>query len=126
MAKTTDEIIAENKARRAEEAEISAARDAIHEAQMKEVGDMNAARTEAVLNGTSEKLVKTQEIVSVSAYENLASSPILLVGFGFLFGAIVAIVFFNVKIKQIKKEYETRLNEARSSLDRMLKIATKD
>lgn len=49
MAKTTSQILAENKLRRAEEAAIAASRNAIHEKQMAEVEEKNKAKTIAVL-----------------------------------------------------------------------------
>ena len=49
MAKTTSQIIAENKERRAEAAAISAARDAIHQQQMAQLSG-SAAKTAAVLS----------------------------------------------------------------------------
>lgn len=49
MAKTTSQILAENKLRRAEEAAIAASRNAIHEKQMAEVEEKNKARTAAIL-----------------------------------------------------------------------------
>ena len=49
MAKTTSQIIAENKRKRAEEAAIEASRGAIHQKQMASVADKATARTQAVL-----------------------------------------------------------------------------
>ena len=58
MAKTTSQIIAENKIKRAEAAAIAASRDKIHQQQMAGVAEKNAARTLAVLtkavSGTSD------------------------------------------------------------------------
>lgn len=49
MAKTTSQIIAENKKKRAEEAKIQASRDAIHKKQTEQTGAQNAKKTAAVL-----------------------------------------------------------------------------
>lgn len=49
MAKTTSQIIEENKRKRAEEAAIEASRGAIHQKQMASVADKATARTQAVL-----------------------------------------------------------------------------
>lgn len=128
MAKTTSEIIAENQKKRAETDALSEQLNKIHDRQMAEIPD-SAAKTQAVLDGTSDKLVKNQETISISKFEDikdLASSPVFFLSGGFLLGVIVAAIFFSVKIKRIKKDCETRLNEARSALDRMLKIAAKD
>lgn len=126
MAKTTSQIISENRIKRAEEAVIDASRNAIHQQQMAEVGEMNADRTQAVLDGTSEKLVKNIETTETLSFPDVVSSP-LVHGIGsFFLGALIVFVYFKIKIKRIKADYEIRINEARSSLDRMLKIATKD
>ena len=71
-------------------------------------------------------LVNNETTISSSNYDDIASSPVVLLSGGFFLGVIVTAVFFNVKIKKIKKNCDTRLNEARSALDRMLKIAAKD
>lgn len=126
MAKTTSEIIAENKAKRAEAEKISASLDAIHQRQMAEVGEKNAQRTEAVLNGTSDKLVKTEETVNMDSFLEISASPVICAAGGFILGCLVAFVFFRRKIKKIKYTYDTRLEEARASLDRMLVIASKN
>ena len=55
MAKTTSQIIAENKKKRAEEAAIDASRNAIHQRQMAEVGAKSAAKTAAVLKNAGIK-----------------------------------------------------------------------
>lgn len=49
MAKTTSQIVAENKKKRAEEAKIQASRDAIHKKQTEQTGAKNAKKTAAVL-----------------------------------------------------------------------------
>ena len=44
---------------------------------------------------------------------------------GFILGALVAFIVFKRKLRAIKAEYEVRIDEARTSIDRMLKIASK-
>lgn len=64
MAKTTSQIIAENKIKRAEAAAIAASRDKIHQQQMAGVAEKSAAKTLAVLNkaisGTSDSAKKSE------------------------------------------------------------------
>lgn len=126
MAKTTSEIIAENQARRKDIEAVIASRNAIHQRQMAEVGEKNAQRTEAVLNGTSDKLVKTEESVKVDSFLEISASPVFCAVGGFLLGCLVAFIIFKRKIKKMKYTYEMRLEETRASLDRMLVIASKN
>lgn len=64
MAKTTSQIIAENKIKRAEAAAIAASRDKIHQQQMAGVAEESAAKTLAVLNkaisGTTDSTKKSE------------------------------------------------------------------
>lgn len=64
MAKTTSQIIAENKIKRAEAAAIAASRDKIHQKQMAGVAEESAAQTLAVLNkaisGTTDSTKKSE------------------------------------------------------------------
>ena len=64
MAKTTSQIIAENKIKRAEAAAIAASRDKIHQQQMAGVAEKAAAKTLAVLNkaisGTADPTKKSE------------------------------------------------------------------
>lgn len=64
MAKTTSQIIAENKIKRAEAAAIAASRDKIHQQQMAGVAEESAAKTFAVLNkaisGTTDSTKKSE------------------------------------------------------------------
>ena len=53
MAKTTSQIVAENKKKREEERKISQSRDAIHQRQMKDVQDSSKAKTKSVLVSAS-------------------------------------------------------------------------
>lgn len=66
MAKTTSQIVAENKKKRAEEAAIDASRNAIHQRQMAEVGAKSAAKTAAVLNAAGIKTKTNPETFEVS------------------------------------------------------------
>lgn len=66
MAKTTSQIIAENKKKRAEEAAIEASRNAIHQRQMAEVGAKSAAKTAAVLNAAGIKTKTNPNTYEVS------------------------------------------------------------
>lgn len=45
---------------------------------------------------------------------------------GFLMGVIVAFLYFRIRIKKIKVECETRVNEARASLDKMISVIAKE
>ena len=101
-------------------------REAIYERQMAEVGAKNAARTAAVLNGTSDKLVKNQETVVVELDESPAPSAVMYCAFGFVFGILIASVFFFIKLKKVRKECNIRVDEARAAMDRMLKVAARD
>lgn len=64
MAKTTSQIIAENKIKRAEAAAIAASRDKIHQQQMAGVAEKSTAKTLAVLtkaiSGTSDPKKKSE------------------------------------------------------------------
>lgn len=129
MAKTTSEIIAENQIKQKEIEAVTASRDAIHQKQMAEIGEQSAARTQAVLDGTSDKLVKNSEstaMTSTVSYAAIVKSPLIVGLGGFFLGALVMCVYFKIKMKRVKADYETRINEARSALDRMLKIASKE
>ena len=64
MAKTTSQILAENKVKREEAAAITASRNAIHQQQMAGVAEKSAAKTAAVLSkalsGTTDSGKKAQ------------------------------------------------------------------
>lgn len=133
MAKTTSEIIAENQKRNEEIQELLEEMDKYDEEHAEEFATAKE-KTEAVLNGTSDKLVKPdniraedwQSIVSMPTYENIFSYPSAHGIGGFILGVLLTTVIFYIKIKKIKKDSDIRINEARSALDRMLKIASKE
>lgn len=128
MAKTTSEIVAENMERLKEEQEI--------EKMLQEIQEKNedtfieaAAKTQAVLDGTSDKLVKNTETTATTetvSIADIASSPLLFGISGFFLGALVVFVFFKSKIQRIRKECETRVDEARAALDRMISLVSKE
>lgn len=113
MAKTTSQIIAENKIKRAEAAAIAASRDEIHQQQMAE---LEAKRKEKETEETAALQLQSQAYIEIGLIGG---------GFGFILGALVMALFFKRKIKNLKKNYETRLDEARASLDRMIVVASK-
>lgn len=125
MAKKTSEIVAENMKK---QQEVQVIVDAMRERDEKDAAQIaiNKARTEAVLNGTSDKLVKTEETINMDSFLEISASPVICAAGGFILGCLVAFAFFERKIKKIKHTYDTRLEEARASLDRMLVIASKN
>lgn len=63
------------------------------------------------------------ETITVSEIDNTS----LVFGFtGFILGALFMLLFCKLKIKRIQKDCETRVNEVRAALDRMLKITAKE
>lgn len=108
MAKSQSEIVAENKAKRAEEAEIQASRDEIHQRQMEEL---------EAITSTSEKPVN--ETQDLTYYAVPAAFSVV----GFVLGILVTSLFFKKKIRKLKQEYEIRINESRTSLDRIIELA---
>ena len=52
------------------------------------------------------------------------TNPIIFAGGGFLIGMLFAVLLCSLKIKQIRKECETKVNEAKDSLDRVVKMVT--
>lgn len=73
----------------------------------------------------------SQESTAVSVIDahetkSIKYTPLIISAcFGFLIGVLVAFIFFRMKIKQIRNECDTKVNEARATLDRMLLFATK-
>ena len=81
-----------------------------------------------VNNTTPSNLRKPETTTSTTANseanrtENIQIS-LFFSSVGFLLGFLVAFIFFRQKFKAVKAEYEVRIDEARTSIDRMLKIA---
>jgi ZIP family zinc transporter len=59
------------------------------------------------------------------AEQNSKIPSYIVVTIGFILGAVLVAVYFKLKIKRIQKDCETRISEARTTLDRVLEIATK-
>lgn len=126
MAKTTSQIQQERK-------EVSDYRNAVHQQQMAEIGIKTTGgrepvhQTEYSIVGseTPERQI-TQHSAPSDSVIDIGLSPFLCGFGGFLLGALVMILYFKIKIKKIKSDCDTRINEARTALDRMLKIAAKE
>lgn len=120
MAKTTSEIQAENKQRNDDIQEVIDTRNAINQKQLEGISEESAAKTQAILDQAYSSKNTESEPITFN-YSQFAFCII-----GMIIGLLVASVFFKIKIKKIKQECETRVNEARAALDRMLVIASKD
>lgn len=127
MAKTTSEIIAENVKRQKIEQELADAMIKRDEENADQIAE-NQARTQAILDGTSDKLVKDAApatIQDVTVMPPILSYSLLYGVGGFILGCLVMFSFLSIKIKHIQRDCETRIAEARASIDRMLIIASK-
>ena len=91
-------------------------------------------REEAIADGTWGKSRETEivETSSVSVKEevteifSLPADNLICGTVGFVTGSVIITIYFKTKMKQLKIDCETRVNEARAALDRMLKIASKE
>lgn len=91
-------------------------------------------RAKAIAAGTWGKPKETEavETVAVSVAEDpatVSSLPvdnIICSAVGFVVGAVAVTIYFRMKMNQLKRDCETRVNETRTALDRMLKIASRD
>lgn len=66
-------------------------------------------------------VAETPATVSSLPVDNIICSAV-----GFVVGAVAVTIYFRMKMNQLKRDCETRVNEARTALDRMLKIASGD
>ena len=82
--------------------------------------------TEEVLETEPQQEQQTNTVIRISWSEPLAPSGFLYAAGGFLFGVVITALIFGARLKKVKAEYSTRLDEARAALDRMLKVAAKD
>lgn len=103
MAKKISEIVAENMKK---QQEVQVIVDAMRERDEKDAAQIaiNKARTEAVLNGTSDKLVKETETVAVQETTlplNFDPIPMIAGVCGFILGCLVMFVFFKIKIIKV-------------------------
>ena len=137
MAKTTSQIIAENKERNEKIQQVVDYSKSVDEAMQEIRNNRNEAeqiRQEAIAAGTwgtkkssSDETIHETAIVSGPMPDNAFTVSSIAYGVGgFFLGALVMFLFFKIKIKRIQKECETRINEARASLDRMLIIASRE
>lgn len=74
-------------------------------------------------HGDYETVSQATEALPLSEFD---STPLLFGAGGFALGALVAVLACRIKIKKIKAECETRVSEARDSLDRMISIMAKE
>lgn len=77
---------------------------------------------ETVPQETQEAIIATES----AAYDVFYMSPILCGVSGFVLGALVAFLACRIKIRQIKAECETKVSEARATLDRMISVIAKE
>lgn len=73
------------------------------------------------VESTISAVVEVQESKPVSY-----ALPIISAGCSFLIGILVATLFFRTKIKHIRKECETKISEARATLDRVIQMVTQN
>lgn len=138
MAKTTSEIVKENKEREKIAQQIADAMKARDErdADAKEATEKTSVNMLEIKKQLDEikypgSLViekETTEAVEVVAVEPVQESyllPAVSGAAGFILGAVLVAVYFKLKIKRIQKDCETRISEARTTLDRVLEMATK-
>lgn len=91
-------------------------------------------RAKEIAAGTCDKPKETEavETTAVPVVEEPASVSSLYVdniicgAVGFIVGVVAVTIYFKLKMSQMKRDYESRVNEARTALDRMLKIASRD
>lgn len=111
MAKTTSEIVKENKER---------------EKIAQQIADAMKARDERDANvKETTEATEAVEVVAVEPVQESYLLPAVSGGVGFILGAVLMAVYFKLKIKRIQKDCETRISEARTTLDRVLEMATK-
>ena len=79
-----------------------------------------AKSSDPVLKETQSTTIEVMGMQDLTA--NSYALPIICVGCGFLMGILVSILFFRMKIKQVRKECEAKVNEARTSLDRVVQM----
>lgn len=110
MAKTTSEIVAENMKKREEEQKIAESREKIHQQQMAEL----------------EEIKKNHTTIESTAQPQYLPIETGLIGgaIGFLLGFLLAALFFMRKVKSVKKDCASRIEEVRASMDRMLLITS--
>lgn len=91
-------------------------------------------RAKAIAAGTWGKPKETEAVETVAVpvaetpatVSSLPVDNIICSAVGFVVGAVAVTIYFRMKMNQLKRDCETRVNEARTALDRMLKIASGD
>jgi hypothetical protein len=126
MAKTTSEIVKENKEREKIAQQIADAMNARDErdAQHKTTDELVKENYKRLQQDQSQA-TETVEIVAVEPVQESYLLPAVSGAAGFILGAVLMAVYFKLKIKRIQKDCETRISEARTTLDRVLEMATK-
>lgn len=144
MAKTTSEIVKENmekqkvvdqiaeaiKAR--EESEAKAKEDSEESSELpknilerkKILDEIKYPGSVVIQNETTDRIEAVETVIDEPVQESYIL-PVASGGVGFILGAVLMAVYFKLKIKRIQKDCETRISEARTTLDRVLEMATK-
>lgn len=126
MAKTTSEIVKENMEKQKVIDQIS---EAIKDRDKKDVQQKTTSELvkENYKRLQQERAQATEaiEVVAVEPVQEYYLLPAVSGAAGFILGAVLMAVYFKLKIKRIQKDCETRISEARTTLDRVLEMATK-
>jgi hydroxylamine reductase (hybrid-cluster protein) len=144
MAKTTSEIVKENmekqkvvdqiaeaiKAR--EESEAKAKEDSEESSEFpknileikKQLDEIKYPGSVVIQNETTDRIEAVETVIDEPVQESYIS-PVTSGAVGFILGAVLMAVYFKLKIKRVQKDCETRISEARTTLDRVLEMATK-
>lgn len=78
-----------------------------------------------VIKKETTEATEAVEVVAVEPVQESYLLPAVSGAAGFILGAVLMAVYFKLKIKRIQKDCETRISEARTTLDRVLEMATK-
>ena len=78
-----------------------------------------------VIEKETTEATEAVEVVAVEPVQESYLLPAVSGAAGFILGAVLMAVYFKLKIKRIQKDCETRISEARTTLDRVLEMATK-
>ena len=147
MAKTTSEIVKENmekqkivdqlvsamkarderdnKAKESTEETSSSFDDLPNFLERKKILDEIKYPGSVVIQKETTDTVEVVQTVIDEPVQESNISPVTSGTVGFILGAVLMAVYFKLKIKRIQKDCETRISEARTTLDRVLEMATK-
>lgn len=127
MAWGYDNPTSENAKRVKEELEAKEARDAAADSTLSATNDsepesdFTESETESYQETVQQEAVQSVESLSGAYQDYLVGGAV-----GFLIGAFSVFFYFRMKIKKIKAECNTKVNEARETIDRIISVMAKE